>query len=130
MAGTTEPETMPTSLKEQLKEKDHQIALLHAISRIAGTTPGLEDLLNKLSQLIEEQLDADSALIYLFDDKREELILKGAHHPHPQQVGRIKLKIGEGITGWVAEKRKLVAISHHASDDPRFKFFYNLKEDK
>ena len=30
----------------------------------------------------------------------------------------------------IAEKKKPVAISRHASDDPRFKFFNNLKEDK
>jgi len=121
---------MALTLKEQLKEKDKEIALLHAISRIAATTADLSELLNRLSKLVMEELKADSVLIYLFDDKREELILRGAHSPHAEQVGRIKLKLGEGITGWVAEKRKLVAISRQASDDPRFKLFHALKEDR
>ena len=120
---------MPSSLKEQLKEKDRQVALLHAINRIASTTASLDELLNKLTQLVVEQLRADSVLIYLFDENREELILRGSHSPHPGQVGRIRLKLGEGITGWVAEKRKLVAIPESAGEDPRFKFFYSLKED-
>src|SRR3954469_23937826 len=114
----------------KLKEKDQEIALLHAISRIVSQTSGLDELLEQLTKMIVHQLHADSALIYLFDDNKEELVLRGAHNPHPQQVGRIKLKLGEGITGWVAEKKKPVAISRHASDDTRFKFFHNLPEDK
>src|SRR5438270_5250 len=119
---------MPVSSKAILQEKDRQIALLHAISRIASEAPDLDQLLQGLSRMIVEQLKADSALIYLLSDNREELVLRGAHNPHPQQLGRIKLKVGEGITGWVAEKKKAVAISRQASDDPRFKFFNGLRE--
>jgi signal transduction protein with GAF and PtsI domain len=120
---------MPTSLKAQLKEKDEQIALLHSISRIASETSDLNELLQKLAQMIVRQLKADSALIYLFDENMEELVLRGSDNPHPQQVGRIKMKLGEGITGWVAEKKKPVAISKDAGSDPRFKFFNKLQED-
>src|SRR5882762_3444158 len=110
-----------TSLKTQLKEKDDQIALLHAISRISNETSSVDELLQEFSRMIVHQLHADAALIYIFDESREELVLRGSHNPHPQQLGRIKMKLGEGITGWVAEKKKTVAISKHASDDPRFK---------
>lgn len=121
---------MPKSLKEQLKEKDQEIALLHEISRITAETLDLEDLLAQFSHLIAEQLHADSVLVYLFDESGKKLILRGAHTPHPQQMGRIELRRGEGITGWVAERRKVVAIPKHAGDDPRFKMFQNLKEDR
>jgi signal transduction protein with GAF and PtsI domain len=121
---------MAQSLKEQLKEKDREIALLHSIARIVSTTHNLDEQLSKFSSLIVEQLKADSVLIYIFDENKEELILRGSHNPHPQQMGRIKLKLGEGITGWVAEKRKPVAIGKQANDDPRFKQFTNLPEDR
>lgn len=121
---------MPNLLRNQLKEKDREIALLHAISRIANETQVLDELLKRLSKLIVDELLADSALIYLFNDNREELVLRGACNPHPHQLGRIKMKLGEGITGWVAEKKKAVAISRHASDDPRFKQFSQLQEDR
>lgn len=121
---------MAASLKEQLKEKDREIALLHAIAKVTNSTVSLDELLEKLALLITEQMNADATLIYLFDKKREELILRGTNKPHPDQLGRIKLKLGEGITGWVAEKRKALAIGRAASDDPRFKAFNNLKEDR
>jgi len=123
---------MPLSLKEQLKEKDNQIAMLMAISRISNTTTSLDNLLQELSELIAKELEADSVLIYLFDEAHHEVVLRGCHSPHPHaaQVGKIRLKLGEGITGWVAEKKKIVVLNENANEDPRFKFFNALKEDR
>jgi GAF domain-containing protein len=39
------------------------------------------------------------------------------------------MKIGEGVTGWVAKHRSAVALSSHAFADPRFKSFTTLPED-
>lgn len=121
---------MPLTLKEQLKEKDREIALLHAIAQATNSSSDLNTLLAKLADLVKGQLKADAALIYLFDEKGEELILRGASTPRDEQLGRIKMKLGEGITGWVAEKRKAVAIPRAAHEDSRFKQFTDLKEDR
>jgi signal transduction protein with GAF and PtsI domain len=121
---------MALTLKEQLKEKDREIALLHQIAQIVSTTSGLDELLQRACKLFVEELRADAALIYLFDEDRDELILRGSHNPASHPTGKIALKLGEGITGWVAEKRKPVAITKNASEDSRFKMFTNLREDK
>jgi uroporphyrinogen-III synthase len=39
------------------------------------------------------------------------------------------LKLGEGLTGWVARERRLLSISREAYTDPRFKLFTDLPED-
>src|SRR5262245_50164279 len=39
------------------------------------------------------------------------------------------MKIGEGLTGWVAKHRSVVALSSRAASDPRFKPFTALPED-
>src|SRR5258708_35379220 len=121
---------MPLSLKEQLREKDRQIELLHAINRIVSEMPDLDALLQQFSDLIVEQLSADAVLIYLLNEHKDQLVLRGSHEPHREQIGQLRLKVGEGITGWVAEKRKMVAISKAASEDPRFKPFRGLPEDR
>lgn len=121
---------MSDSLREQLKEKDREIALLHAIAQITNSTVVLDDLLEKLAKMIIEQMRGDAALIYLFEESGDTLVLRGTSKPHPGQLGRVQLKVGEGITGWVAEKKKAVAISSAAADDPRFKLFNDLKEDR
>jgi len=77
-----------------------------------------------------EVTKADACLLYLLSDNRDELILRASKNPHPKLIGRITIGMGEGITGWVAQERTRVVIPNSASDDPRFKFFHNLPEDR
>lgn len=107
-----------------------EIEILKKINYIIGYTPSLDELLEKIIDIIIDITKGDSCFIYLLDDKKEELILRASKNPHPKIIGKIKLKIGEGITGWVAKEKKVVAIEENASEDERFKFFHNLPEDR
>jgi uroporphyrinogen-III synthase len=69
----------------------------------------------------------DSCLVYVLEG--EELVLRASKCPHPEIVDRLKLRLGQGITGWVAEHREPVAVSEKAAQDPRFQFFHELPED-
>tara|TARA_B100001750_G_C15470524_1_gene579531 strand:+ start:22 stop:1089 length:1068 start_codon:yes stop_codon:yes gene_type:complete len=61
---------------------------------------------------------------------RDELVLRASKNPHPKLIGRTSLGLGEGITGWVAQEKVRVVIPRNASDDPRFRFFHSLPEDR
>ncbi len=39
------------------------------------------------------------------------------------------MRVGQGITGWVAEHLEPVAVAEKAAQDPRFQFFHELPED-
>lgn len=69
----------------------------------------------------------DSCLVYVLEG--EELVLRASKCPHPEIVDRLKLRLGQGITRWVAEHREPVAVSEKAAQDPRFQFFHELPED-
>ncbi len=56
-------------------------------------------------------------------------VLCASNTPHPSTIGKIRLKLNEGLTGWVARERKLLAISREAYKDSRFKTFGELPED-
>ncbi len=45
-------------------------------------------------------------------------------------IGRLTLKLGVGITGWVAQHREPVVLASNAWKDSRFKFFSDLPEDR
>lgn len=87
-------------------------------------------MLKEIVQVVVEITRADSCLIYILDSKRQQLVLRASKNPHPQLMSKIKMKINEGITGWVAKEKQPVSITEGASDDPRFKFFRSLPEDK
>lgn len=90
----------------------------------------IEELLKELAQIVEDITKADSILIYTVDPRKEELILRSSKNPHANLLRKVKMKMGEGITGWVAREGKTVVISEGAYTDSRFKYFSSLPEDR
>ena len=107
-----------------------EIMILRKIVEITSSELDLELILNEVVKIVTEMADADSVFIYLFDDKKENLVLMASKVPHKKELGKINLKAGEGITGWVAQERKPVAIKKNAYRDSRFKSFDVLPEDR
>lgn len=60
----------------------------------------------------------------------DDLVLRASKTPHPDAVDRLKLRVGQGITGWVAERREPVAVARQAFEDPRFQTFNELLGDR
>lgn len=104
--------------------------LLHRIIHIVGTQFDLEEILHEIIDLVTQVTRADGCFLYVHDPSYHEMILAASKNPRPQAVGRVRLKVGEGITGWVAHEKKPVAISKNAWADPRFKSFTTLPEDR
>ncbi len=117
-------------LEQALREKTREVDVLHRITDSITNTLDLESVLKHIVDVVVEVTKADACLLYLLSDGREELILRASKNPHPKLIGRITIGLGEGITGWVARERTRVVIPSNASDDPRFKFFHNLPEDR
>ena len=88
----------------------------------------LQDTLNKVVTFITSLVKCDSCFVYVREG--DDLVLRASMNPHTEIVGRLKLKFGEGITGWVAEHQEPVAVAVNASEDPRFKVFNDLPEDR
>lgn len=116
-------------LKKELKEKEYQLKILKEVASIISSLE-LDEVLERIVEIAINITEADSCLIYLYDAQKEELVLRASKNPHPKVLGKIKLKIGEGITGWVAKEKKPLVISSGAMKDPRFKFFQSLPEDR
>ena len=87
----------------------------------------LADALDGVVSLVVEFMECDSCLLYLLQD--QELVLCASNNPQPSTIGRVRLKLGEGLTGWVARERRLLSISRESYGDPRFRHFSDLPED-
>ena len=57
-------------------------------------------------------------------------MLRASKNPHADVVDRLTLKVGEGITGWVAAHLEPAAVPTRAFEDPRFQIFTDLPEDR
>ena len=113
-----------------IKNLKNELQILHNTAGLISSSIEITDVLEQIIELAVGLMKADSCLIYLYDKKTEELILRASKKPHPKMLGRVKLKMGEGITGWVAKEKKPILISSGACKDKRFKKFADLPEDK
>ena len=87
----------------------------------------VEDALNEIVLLVRDFLECDSCLIYLVEE--DQLVLHASSDSNRRSIGSVKLRMNEGLTGWVARERRLLSISREAYNDPRFKYFKDLPED-
>lgn len=106
-----------------------QAELLHRVSGVISSDLTLEEMLEDLIGLVVEITSCDACMVYLPDPSTGEIVLRASQLPHSAEIGAIRMKKGEGITGWVAEHNSVAAISSRASEDPRFKRFPTLVED-
>src|ERR1700723_4664990 len=107
-------------------EESH-VDLLHEIGVRLGTADGFREVLSRVVEFAAGLVKCDSCLVYVLEG--EELVLRASKNPHPEVIDRLKLRVGQGITGWVAEHQEPVAVADRAAEDPRFQFFHELPED-
>jgi uroporphyrinogen-III synthase len=109
-------------------EQHQYIDVLHQIGeRIAAADP-LSKVLKLVVEFVSTVVKCDSCFLYVLEGS--DLILRASQNPHAEVVNRLTLRIGEGITGWVAENKRPAAIASRASSDPRFQSFHELPEDR
>ena len=106
-----------------------QVALLHRISNIVSSNLSLEKMLQELISLTVQVTSCDACLVYLIEHASGEIVLRASQLPHDAEIGNVRLHMGEGITGWVAVHRSVVALPDNAAADPRFKQVSALPED-
>jgi signal transduction protein with GAF and PtsI domain len=106
---------------------EQQLRLFQRVSRLMTRDMVLEDVLNEIVRLVRDFLECDSCLIYLVEDNV--LVLNASSDTNRKNIGHVRLRLSEGLTGWVARERRLLAISREAYNDSRFKFFKELPQD-
>jgi uroporphyrinogen-III synthase len=114
-------------LESRLEHTEQQLRLLQKISRFMVREMSLGEALQGVVSLVVEFMGCDSCLLYLLQD--QELVLCASNNPQPETIGKVRLRLGEGLTGWVARERRLLSISRESYADPRFKLFTHLPED-
>jgi len=107
--------------------EDSHVDVLHEIGVRLGMADGFHEVLARVVDFASALVKCDSCLVYILEE--DELVLRASKNPHPEVVDRLKLRVGQGITGWVAEHHEPVAIAERAALDPRFQFFHELPED-
>jgi signal transduction histidine kinase len=110
-----------------LVEADRELVLLRELIQAASSGPEVEPLAAVAARMITEATGTDVCFVHVLDDTERSLTLAGATPPFDSEVGKIRLPLGFGISGWVASHREPVVISHDKESDPRYMPFQSLR---
>jgi len=106
-----------------------EVLFLHRISAIVASQRSLDEMLGEVIGFTIQATACDACLVYLLDRPAGEVVLRASQVPHAASIGNLRIEIGQGVTGWVAQHRSIVALSSNASADPRFMTIQGLIED-
>lgn len=108
--------TTEAGLQQRLRIEQRKLDAVRELGRVLGATLDLDRLLVVLLEKLTELLDAERATIFLVTDRGDELVSTVAQGG---TIAPIRLRMGDGIAGWVAKSGETVNIPD-AYGDPRF----------
>jgi len=106
-------------LRRQLKKEIEQTKTLLEISRILNSTLDAKTVRTNAMEAVVRLLDCGAGSLYLIDAERGELYFEVALSEVADKVKEIRLKIGEGVAGWVAQTGESALIAD-IEKDPRW----------
>jgi signal transduction protein with GAF and PtsI domain len=111
-----------------LLDESTEVDLLHDIARRLMAADSLQDVLGRVLEFVSWIAKFDSCFIYALE--ANELVLRASRNSHSAALDRIRLPLGQGVIGWVAQHQRPVTVERNAFDDPRFQTFHQLPEDR
>ncbi|MFV9634232.1 GAF domain-containing protein [Mycobacterium neumannii] len=126
---TTEsgPSDAVRELSQYALAADRELALLRELIQAASKGPGVEPLAAAAARMITAATASDVCFVHVLDDSDRSLTLAGATPPFDAEIGKIRLPLGQGISGWVASHREPVVITQDKESDPRYMPFQSLR---
>ncbi len=106
--------------------------LLYDISELNNLfreSASIQSLLDKTVEMVASHTGSDVCSVYLYNNENNELILSATRGLNPDSIGKVKLKLGQGLTG-LALREKRPVCEKDASDNPNYKFFPGIFEER
>lgn len=125
-AGTKPGESRPS--RGPVRSR-HGLRLLEHVSTLIGESENLQETLDSVVQVVAERMRTEACSVYLLDESATTLTLWATTGLERSSVGRVRMKISEGLTGLVIETMQPVAVPD-APMHPRFKFFPETHEER
>lgn len=117
------------ALRRALATAERRAATLAELTALMSEGRDALALAQRAVELTARATKAAGAYVYLWDRDEERLVLRVATEGWQRRaIDEIRLRMGEGITGWSALMRQPVLVANDPTKDPRFKPFPELRE--
>lgn len=96
-----------------------EVAVFHELGKALTSSLQLDQVLRTIMEKIDEFLRPDTWSLLLLDEPKQELYFELAVGKGSQALKDVRIKVGQGIAGWVAQHDEAVIVPD-VSQDTRF----------
>jgi len=105
------------------------LSILKRIVQEVSASRNLSEALNIMVERVRQAIRTEACAVYLVDAQRQHFVLMAAVGFEPDTVGKVSLRIDEGLLGLIGQREEALNLEN-ASEHPNFKFIPELGEDK
>jgi len=102
---------------------------INELNHLFRDSASIETLLNRAVEMVAQRTNSAVCSIYLYDPQEQELTLRATKGLSPDSVGRVRLKLGQGLTGLALKEMRPVCETD-ASHNPNYKYFPGIFEER
>ncbi|HTQ84668.1 MAG TPA: sensor domain-containing diguanylate cyclase, partial [Candidatus Solibacter sp.] len=102
-----------------------EVAIFHELGKALTSSLQLDQVLRTIMQKVEEFLHPDTWSLLLMDEAKQELYFEIATGEGSAALKEIRIKVGQGIAGWVAQTGEVVIVPDTSRDS---RFFAKVDE--
>lgn len=103
-------------------DEDSRLWTLDEIGRLVSDSGDPAETLTNVALLIQRRFQTDVCSVYLLEPDRTSLVLAATIGLRGDSVGRVRMRLSEGLVGLVAEQLEPQVVPD-ATTHPRFKYF-------
>ncbi|HYL42080.1 MAG TPA: GAF domain-containing protein [Ktedonobacteraceae bacterium] len=103
-------------LSQQLEQR---FLALQRINGVSNSTMDLDQTLEIITKVVAEELEVELCTIFFYDELQRMLTMRATNGPRPLGGMHFTLRLGEGYSGWVADKGRPLLV-RDALADPHF----------
>ena len=78
------------------------------LTEIFTDSVSIEDFLQKIVVMVAKHIKTDVCSIYIYEEDKQRLVLKATQGLNPSSIGKVKLKLGEGLVGLALKERRTI----------------------
>ena len=97
-----------------------ELSFLHEVTQLASSTRDWDEMLHIVIDRTTDAMRAEVSSLYLLERREGILRLVATNGLNRRGIGRVTLRLGEGITGWVANAHVPLAV-RDVRTEPRWK---------
>jgi DNA-binding PucR family transcriptional regulator/putative methionine-R-sulfoxide reductase with GAF domain len=106
-----------------------ELEFLQRLSQSAAATMDADELVELIIRETTSAIGVDVCSLYLVTPGGREMSLTATNGLNERMVGRVLMKVGEGVTGWVAETRQPMRVLD-VTLEPQWKWVPGLDEER